>query len=474
MPLSMGVTDRRTLCGWYLVLVTQKKSVMSQLPLKDKSPIAKSHYRDVFRKVAYRIVPFLCLCYLFAYLDRVNVGLAKLQMAIDLGLTDTAYGMGAGLFFVGYVVFEIPSNLLLYRLGARVWIGRIMVTWGVLAVVTLFVRTPTQFYVARFFLGVAEAGFMPGVLLYLSYWFPSAVRGRIVGFFLMGLPLAGLIGNPLSGWVMASLSGVRGYSGWQWLFFLEGIPSIALGFASFVMLPRDAHSARWLSEEEKRAVAEALAAEPLFVEDEGAVAALMNGDVWKLAFVNLTLAVIFYLVSFWLPTIIRESGITGMVENGLLTTIPSIVAIVLMLIIVSSSDRRQERRLHLIVALLAAGASLSLATRFIHDTFVALSLFTIANAFVFSGFPVFWAIPAGLLRGRGAAAGIGLINSVANLGGFLATFFIGWLKELTHGVTSGLLAFSGLALLAAIVVYRLPRSSSSAEAVGEVGERRAA
>jgi MFS family permease len=410
----------------------------------------------LYKRITWRLVPFLCLCYLAAYLDRINIGLAKLQMSIDLQFSDTVYGLGAGLFFIGYVALEIPSNLLLHKFGARLWISRIMITWGALSMCTLFVSTPTQFYVVRFLLGAAEAGFLPGVLLYLTQWYPPELRGKAVGLFLMGLPLASLIGNPLSGWIMTRFVGVNGWTGWQWLFLLESIPSVILGVLVLFLLPRNVHSAKWLSADEKSVLVSELSRDPPMLRHEGVMTALANRHVWILSFINMTLALIIYVIGFWLPTIIRDSGVHGTLNIGFLTAIPSVAAILLMLFLASHSDKHRERRWHLIVPLLAAGLSIALVTRFLDNTVVALALLTIANAGIFAAFPVFWAIPGSLLKGRAAAAGIALINSVANLGGFFATFIFGWIKDVTHSVSVGLLVFAGLAAVGCALTFMLP------------------
>ncbi|QTO23432.1 MFS transporter [Burkholderia seminalis] len=411
---------------------------------------------SIYRKITWRLIPFLCLCYLAAYLDRINIGLAKLQMSVNLQFSETVYGLGAGLFFVGYVALEVPSNLLLHRFGARLWISRIMVTWGLLSMCTLLVSTPTQFYVVRFLLGMAEAGFLPGVLLYLTQWYPPDLRGRSVGLFLMGLPLASLIGNPLSGWIMSASNGWLGWAGWQWLFFFEGIPSVALGVLVLFLLPRDAHAANWLTPAEKEILRDDLARYPSMLKHESVVATLSNVHVWTLSLINMTLALIIYVIGFWLPTIIRESGVQGSVQIGLFTAIPSLAAILLMLALAARSDKHRERRWHLIIPLFIAGACIAVAARFLDNTIITLALLTVANACIFASFPVFWAIPGALLKGRAAAAGIALINSVANLGGFFATFLIGWLKDATRSVSAGLVVFSGLAMIGCLLTFLLP------------------
>lgn len=421
-------------------------------------PLPSPTAASIYRKITWRLVPFLCLCYLAAYLDRINIGLAKLQMSIDLSFSETVYGLGAGLFFVGYVFLEVPSNLLLHRFGARLWISRIMITWGALSMCTLLVTTPAQFYLVRFLLGAAEAGFLPGVLLYLTQWYPPTLRARAVGLFMMGLPLASLIGNPLSGWIMEALAGRHGWTGWQWLFFLEGIPSIVLGALVLILMPRDANSATWLSANEKAALQDELARHPPVITHEGVGPALRNTHVWMLSAVNMTLAIIIYVIGFWLPTIIRESGVHGSLHIGLLTAIPSVAAIALMMILAAHSDKRHERRWHLIGPLFVAGICIALASGFLHNTLITLTLLTIANACIFAAFPVFWAIPGSLLKGRAAAAGIALINSVANVGGFFATFLIGWIKDVTHSLGAGLLVFAGLAMIGCVLTHLLPVS----------------
>jgi MFS family permease len=411
---------------------------------------------QTFRKVTLHLVPFFCLCYFAAYLDRINVGLAKLQMVADLGFSETVYGLGAGLFFIGYIICEIPSNVIMQKMGARIWIARIMVTWGLLSGATMFVTTPTQFYVLRFLLGVAEAGFYPGVLLYLTQWFPSYKRSKIMASFLIGLPLASMLGSPVSGWILQFSAGLGGLKGWQWLFVLEAIPSVALGVIVLLYLPNTVEKAKWLSDDEKRALTQALRADTHGHTKHSMADAFRSGRVWLLGLIDMCLMMAIYAIGFWLPTIIRESGVQSPGEIGLLSAIPSAAAIVAMYLVGLRSDAMRERRWHIIVPMLVSAIGLSASTMFVHNTSATVLAFTIATAGVIAALPAFWCLPGTFLTGTAAAAGIALIASMANVGGFAATYLIGWLKDLTHSSTAGLLFFASFQLLGAVLVWTLP------------------
>ena len=283
-----------------------------------------------YGRVTLRLIPFLFLCYVVAYLDRVNVGFAKLQMMADVRMSDTAYGIGAGIFFVGYFLFEVPSNLILHRVGARVWIARIMVTWGVLSMLMMFVTGAVTFYVLRFLLGVAEAGFFPGIVLYLTHWYPSSRRARIISLFLTGVAISGVIGGPLSGLILNHMSGVRGLTGWQWLFLLEGIPSLVMGVATFLYLPDSIERATWLSDAEKQRLQENLRDEASGVEHSSVLATLRNPLVLLFAGISFSFVMGLYGISFWLPQLIKTMGVTDAGRIGLLSSIPSAVAAIVM------------------------------------------------------------------------------------------------------------------------------------------------
>lgn len=415
--------------------------------------------KDTYSKVTWRIIPFFCLCYLAAYLDRINVGLAKLQMAGDLGFSEVVYGLGAGLFFIGYILFEVPSNLLLQKMGARLWIARIMITWGILSGLTMFVTTPMQFYVVRFLLGVAEAGFFPGVLLYLTYWYPTRMRSKIMAIFLVGLPLASMIGNPISGWIMSAFAGVHGWAGWQWLFFLEAIPSVVLGIMVFIYLPNNIDQAKWLAPEQKKILLDNLKSDTLAEQHHSLWAALSSGRVWLLGVIDMFLMMSTYAIGFWLPTLIREAGVRSTVDIGMLTAIPHAFAILALIANGISSDRHRERRWHIVVPMLIGALGLSLTTLYTTNITATIVLFTIANVGILATFPVFWCLPSTFLTGRAAAAGIALIASIANIGGFAATFLLGWLKEATNSPSGGLLAFSGCLVLGSLLVLSLPKKT---------------
>src|SRR5690625_1572429 len=265
--------------------------------------------RAIFRKITWRTIPLLCICYIAAYLDKINVGFAKLQMQSDLGFSDTVYGLGAGLFFIGYMLFEVPSNLILQRVGARGWIARIMITWGILSACTMFVVTPAQFYVVRFLLGVAEAGFYPGVMLYITFWYPSYRRGSIMALFLLGIPLSSLIGGPLSGWIMNHFHLMNGWSGWQWLFLLEAIPSVVLGIIVLILLPSTVSTAKWLSQKEKDLLKSILESDSSKSARSSVREAFASMRVWVLGLVDIFLMFAIYCLNFWLPTLIRDSGV---------------------------------------------------------------------------------------------------------------------------------------------------------------------
>lgn len=449
------------------------------------SPAAASPSDDAtFRRIGWRLLPLLFLCYVVAFLDRVNVGFAKLQMAAELGWSDAVYGFGAGIFFVGYFVFEVPSNLLLQRVGARRWIARIMVTWaivsGAFAVVDRLPWGPLPawfgvepsvfgFYALRLLLGVAEAGFFPGIVLYLTYWFPTARRARAFARFMTAVAIANVVGAPLSGWIMDTFDGVGAWAGWRWLFVLESVPSMLMGFAVLLLLPDSPATARWLRDDERALVAARLA------EDRAAAVAgdrsptsvreaLTSGRVWALAFVYFTSALALYGVNFWMPTIIQELGVakTAYLRIGLLTMIPWGVAVVAMTLWGAHSDRTGERRGHVAGALAVTACGLALLA-FVGTAVVPSMLaLTLVSAGVLSAMSTFWSIPTAFLRGSAAAAGIAWINSIGNLGGHFGPDMIGRVRDATEGSAGAFLTLAGVVAAGAVAVLLVTRTGQVA------------
>ncbi|HSB74314.1 MAG TPA: MFS transporter [Terriglobales bacterium] len=393
-------------------------------------------------KLTRRLVPFLFLLYIVAYLDRINVGFAALQMQGQLHLSDEVYGLGAGLFFAGYFVFQLPSNLLLERVGARRWLAGLMVVWGIVSTSMIFVRTPHSFYALRFLLGVAEAGFFPGVILYLKNWFPAGARARTVAWFMTAAPLSGVVGGPISG----ALLGLRhaGLAGWQWMFIMEGIPAILLGGLAAWYLTDRPQDAAWLTDPQRDWLLATLSqehAQTAAVTRTNVWAAFTHPGIWLLVLVYFGLDTVSYGISLWLPNLIRSlSGVSDFVI-GLLSAIPYIAAAISMVLVGVHSDRSGERRWHTALPAFAGAAGLLLAAQ---STSVApmIAGITIAVLGVFSMLGPFWTMPTGLLTGTAAAAAIALINSVGNLGGFFGPYIIGLVRTHTGSFKGGLLVIA--------------------------------
>ncbi len=418
---------------------------------------ASSQADATYRKVTWRLVPFLMLCYVTAYLDRVNVGFAKLQMLNDLGFSETVYGLGAGIFFIGYFIFEVPSNVILHRVGARIWIARIMITWGLVSAGFVFVRSPGMFYLMRLLLGIAEAGFYPGIILYLTYWYPSERRARMIALFMTAIPLSGVIGGPLSGAIMAGLDGARGMAGWQWLFVLEAVPSIAMGLVVLGYLDNGIRAASWLTEDERTLLERNLEADVHDVEEHASMRALFaDRRIWIMCFIYFTCSMGQYGLTFWMPTLVQSAGVQGVLAIGLLTAVPYIAAAIAMLLFGWSADRHRERRWHLAVPLLMGAAGLTLSAIAGSHTAPALVALTIAAAGVLTSAPLFWSLPTAFLRGIAAAAGIATINSVANLAGFVSPYLVGWLKDVTHSTEIAMFVLSAVLVLGAATVFTVP------------------
>lgn len=409
-----------------------------------------------YRKVAWRLMPLLLICYIVAYLDRVNVGFAKLQMMNALGFSDVVYGLGAGIFFVGYFLFEVPSNVVLHKVGARLWIGRIMITWGILSAAMLFVTNDIAFYVMRFLLGIAEAGFFPGIILYLTYWYPSHRRGRITAIFMTGIALSGVIGGPLSGYIMKMFDGSHGLAGWQWMFLLEGIPAVLLGVIVIIMLDDRIAQAKWLTEEERAMLAKNIAAEEEEKHDVPILKVLTSARVWLMALIYFSYVMGLYGVSFWLPTIIKGMGIADPLQIGLMSAIPYGVAVVAMLLISKSADRMRERRWHVALPGIFGAIGLLLSVLWADNTVLAMAALTLATAGIITTLPLFWSLPTAFLTGTGAAAGIAMINSIGNLAGFTSPYLVGWLKQLTGSTDAGMYMLAGSLILAAILTISVP------------------
>jgi D-galactonate transporter len=411
----------------------------------------------VYARVTRRLIPLLFSCYVAAYLDRVNVSFAKLQMLNDLQFSETVYGLGAGIFFIGYFLFEIPSNIMLHKVGARLWIARVMLTWAVVSAGMLFVRSATGFYVLRFLLGVAEAGFFPGVILYLTYWFPSARRARIIALFMTGIPIAGVIGGPLSGWILKHMTGVQGLAGWQWLFLIEALPSFLLGVAVLRYLDSGIAGARWLTEAERALLARGIAEDRQHLTSHSLRDGLTSSRVWLLAAVYFCLIAGLYGAGFWLPTLIKRSGVDSPLAIGILTILPNAVAAVAMVLISRRSDRTRERRWHLVTPALIGAAGWVITVRYGTDTAIALSGMSLAMAGVTTSLSQFWCLPTALLAGAAAATGIALINSIGNLAGFLGPLTIGWLVDRTGSTDLGVYLLAAVMAGGSLLVLTMPR-----------------
>ena len=409
-----------------------------------------------YLKVTWRLIPFLLVCYIIAYLDRVNVGFAKLQMQNALGFSDVVYGLGAGMFFIGYFIFEVPSNIILHRVGARRWIARIMVTWGLISGSMMFVQTEMQFYVMRFLLGVAEAGFFPGIILYLTYWYPAQRRGRIISLFMTGIPLAGVIGGPLSGWIMKSWDQVGGYQGWQWMFLLEALPAVFVGFMVFWYLDDRITDAKWLSESERQMLARRIDEEDQSKEHMPVSAVLKNKRVWVMSAIYFSLAMSLYGVSFWLPTIINGMGVKDNFSIGLLSAVPWLAGVFSMLWFGRSADKHKERRWHVVIPMLMAATGLVLSVLLASNVYLSFAALILACMGIVSGIPLFWSLPTSFLAGAGAAAGIAAINSIANLAGFVAPYVVGWLKQVTQSTDSGMYLLAVVLLVGAAITLTIP------------------
>jgi len=408
--------------------------------------------QSALAKVRRRLIPFLFLLYIVAYIDRINVGFASLQMNDDLGFSSTVYGLGAGIFFIGYVIFEIPSNVVLARVGARLWIARIMITWGVTSSAMMLVRSAPAFYVLRFLLGAAEAGFFPGIVYYLTRWFPARERARAFATFMTAAIGAGVVGAPLSGALLA-LDGVGNLRGWQWLFLLEGLPAVVLGLLVMAVMTEEPADAAWLTSEERAFVSSAVADDAARTRDEHAMSALRSRRTWLLALAYFAIPVALYGVGFWLPQMIRSASAGAATFTiGVLTAVPYAVGVVAMVAVGRRSDRAGERRGHVFAsaAVCASGLLLTPVGSSLGWTIGALS---IAMAGLASMLGPFWALTTARMRGVGAAAAIALVNSVGNTGGFVGPFLLGAINDRTHSFSAGLYAIAALLVVSAALVF---------------------
>ena len=414
---------------------------------------AEGFEAKTYRKVDMRIVPFLFFCYILAYLDRVNVGFAKLQMLKDLSLSDAAFATGAGIFFIGYFFFEVPSNVLLKKFGARMWIARIMISWGIISACMIFVKGEWSFYAMRFLLGLAEAGFFPGVIYYLTLWYPSRLRSTRTAWFVAAIAVSGVVGNPISGWIMDVLSGAMKLAGWQWLFLSEGIPSILVGFWVIFYLDSSIAEAKWLTPEEKALLAHNLEAEDKHKTEHKLVDAFTSGKVWVLCAIYFTLMIGLYGIAFWLPTIVKAFGLKGYLRVGLITAIPYGVAVIGMILLSNHSDKTGERRLHYVANVVAGAVGLVLSGVFASNPVLAIIFLSLGTLGVIGSMPLFWPLPSAFLAGTAAAAGIGIVNSVGNLGGYVGPNIPIWARHFSSDSSAALYIIAGILMVGALLTF---------------------
>jgi len=418
--------------------------------------------KNLYRKLAWRLLPPLYLIYILAYLDRMNVGFAQLQMKEALQFSDTVYGLGAGIFFIGYTLFEVPSNLILEKVGAKLWLTRIMITWGLISSSMVLIETPRDFYLLRFFLGVAEAGSFPGIILYFSYWFPDAVRAKYGALLITATAASGLIGAPLAG-VMLGMDGFLGWQGWQWLFLVEGIPSVVFGLVLYFWLTdRPAHAA-WLSNDEKNWLERTLAAESAASSQshaKGLKQALLHPGVWKLAVLYFVVIINYYSISLWLPQLIQLWSGLDNVHTAFLTAVPYFVTVIVMVIVGAHSDKMAERRWHIAGCAWVSAIAFALSP-YIESPVLALLAITIAAAGIWSILAPFWALPHVLLKtGQAKASGLALINSIGNLGGFAGPYLVAWLKTASGDFKTALPLLALIMAVGVLLVFTVDKTGN--------------
>ncbi|MBI0329982.1 MFS transporter [Burkholderia plantarii] len=421
------------------------------------------------RKVAWRLMPLIMICYLFAFFDRINISFAKFQLQGDLGLSDTAYGLGASLFVIGYVLFEVPSNLFLYRVGARRWIARIMISWGIATAAMVFVHTEWQFYGLRFVIGAMEAGFAPGVLYYLTLWFPPSHRGRITSLLFLASAFSGLVGAPAAGLVLGHLNGALGMPGWHWLFLLGGLPCIVLGLLVLTLLKDRIDDAAWLSSGEKAWLGAQIARQGRHpAGGHSLLGALKTPGFLMLGLVYFLIQIASYGLNFWAPHLIRTAGTHSPTLIGLLTSVPYIAGALAMVVVGRLSDRSGERRKYVFALLMMATLGFFAAGFFDRQTTLLVIALAVMGAGVVASIPAFWALPPKLVTGAGAAGGIAVINTLGQLGGIVSPVMVGRVRDLTGSTTPALYMIGVLSLICAgLVWFALPPSLREREGHGE-------
>jgi D-galactonate transporter len=435
---------------------------MSELSQQNSNSIDQQSADLIYKKITLRLIPFLVFLFLLAWIDRVNVGFAKLTMLSDLQFSEAVYGLGAGIFFLGYFLFEIPSNLLLEKVGARVTLARITFLWGITSISMAFVKTEEMFYLLRFLLGMFEAGFFPGIVLYLTYWFPAKRRAKINGLFMTSFAIAGVVGGPLAGLIMNNMGGIAGYKDWQWLFIIEGIPSVIAAFFVLKFLPATPKQASFLTVFEKNYVTQVLKTEETRVHKETSFKKILkNKKVWLLTLIYFCIVSGNATIAFWTPSVVQSLGIENKLHIGLISAIPFILGTIAMIWNGWHSDQKGERGLHCGYASLIAGFGLILTGYFSGNFYFAMLGLSVAAIGILAAFPVFWSIPTMFLTGTAAAGGIAMINSFGNLAGFVAPYMIGYIKTVSGSLAGGLYFVACLQFLAFVLLMSQKKKISN-------------
>ena len=421
--------------------------------MSDTATAASLLEQRAIRRITWRLIPFLMLLYLVAFLDRINVGFAALTMNRDIGLTSQMFGFGAGIFFAGYFAFEVPSTIILHKVGARFWIGRVLITWGLVSIATAFTRGPLSFYALRFLLGLAEAGFFPGIILYISYWFPSRHRSAATALFMAAAPVAGVVGSPVSGALM-QMNGLLGLHGWQWLFLVEGVPALLLGFVTFWFLTDRPADAQWLAPDERNWLTQTILDEQSALKDPRSHStwrALADWKVLALSLAYFGTSAGLYTIGFWAPLIVKGLGFS-IFNTGLLVAIPNLIAVVGMVLWSRNSDRTGERYWHAAIACLVAAIGMAMAARAGSSAILAIAGLSLTAFGVSAAKPPLWSLPTAFFGGTAAAASIGLINSLGTLGGFAGPYMIGATNGSTGNFSRGLYLVGGTLIVSAVTI----------------------